>query len=77
MEVPRLGVQLELQLLAYTTATAMPDPSHIWDLRHSLQQRWILNPLSEARDQTHILMDTSPVLNPLSHIRKSIKKAKF
>ena len=23
MEVPRLGVQLELQLLAYTTATAM------------------------------------------------------
>ena len=29
MEVPRLGVQLKLQLLAYTTATAMPDPSHI------------------------------------------------
>ena len=26
MEVPRLGVQLELQLPAYTTATAMPDP---------------------------------------------------
>ena len=29
MEVPRLGVELELYLLAYTTATAMPDLSHI------------------------------------------------
>ena len=27
MEVLRLGVESELQLLAYTTATAMPDPS--------------------------------------------------
>jgi len=26
MEVPRLGVQLELQLPAYATATATPDP---------------------------------------------------
>ena len=26
MEVPRLGVELELQLAAYDTATAMPDP---------------------------------------------------
>ena len=39
VEVPRLGVQLELQLPAYTTATAMPAP----------------NPLSEARDRTHNL----------------------
>ena len=29
MEVPRLGIELELQLLAYTTAKAMPEPSHI------------------------------------------------
>ena len=29
MEVPRLGIELELQLPAYTTATATPDPSHI------------------------------------------------
>ena len=29
MEVPRLGVQSELQLMAYATATATPDPSHI------------------------------------------------
>ena len=27
MEVPRLGVQSELQLLGYTTATATQDPS--------------------------------------------------
>ena len=26
MEVPRLGVKLELQLLVYTTAPAMQDP---------------------------------------------------
>ena len=26
MEVPRLGVEFELQLLAYTIATATPDP---------------------------------------------------
>ena len=28
MEVPRLGVELELQLLAYTTATAMQYLNH-------------------------------------------------
>ena len=51
MEVPRLGVKLELQLLAYTTvmATAMLDPSHISDLHYSSWQCWILKPLSEAR----------------------------
>ena len=59
MGVPRPGVKSELQLLAYTTATAMLDPSCVWDLHHSLQQRGILNPLSEARDQTYILMDIS------------------
>ena len=29
MEVPRLGVKLELELPAYVTAIAMLDPSHI------------------------------------------------
>ena len=67
MEVPRLGIESELQLQAYTTATAMLDLSCICDLRCSLQQHWILNSLSEARDQTLIFMDTSWVLNPLSH----------
>ena len=61
MEVPRLGTELELQLLAYenATATATQDLSLIFNLHHSSQQYRILNPLSEARDQTHILMDTS------------------
>ena len=57
MEVPRLGVKLELQLLAYTTATATPDPSGVFDLPHSSWQCQIPNPLSEARDRTCILMD--------------------
>ena len=34
MEVPRLEVEWELQLLAYTTATAAQDPSRICDLHH-------------------------------------------
>ena len=50
MEVPRLGVELELQLLAYTIATAMWDPSFIFNLHHSSWQLQILNPLSGARD---------------------------
>ena len=54
MEIPRLGVKSELQLLAYTTATAMWNPSHS-------QQHQILNLLSKARDRTCILMDTSQV----------------
>ena len=52
MEVPRLGVESELQPLAYTTATAMRDLSHVCDLCHSSRQRWILIPLSEVRDRT-------------------------
>ena len=55
MEVPRLGVESGLQLLAYTTAIRMPDPS-LWPT-HSLWQCWILNPMSEAGDSTCILMD--------------------
>ena len=57
MEIPRLGVELELQPLAYTTATAMPDLSHICNLHQSVQQRRILNPLSKAKDRTYVLMD--------------------
>ena len=61
MEVARLGVKLELQLQVYATATARPDLSCVWDLHHSSQKCWIFNPLSEARDRTHILMESSPV----------------
>ena len=59
MNVLRLGVKSELQLLTYTTATAMRDLSHVCDLHHSLRQRQILNPLSKASDRTCVLMDTS------------------
>ena len=61
MEVPRLGVKLQLQLLAYVTAIATQDPSCVFNLQHSSHQRWILNPLNEARDQTHNLMVTSQI----------------
>ena len=72
MEVPRLGVELELQLPAYTTATALPDLSCICDLHHSSWQHQILNPLRKARHQTYILMDTSQVHNLLSHNENSL-----
>ena len=59
MEVPRLGVQMELQLLAYTTATATQNLSCVCDLHHSSQQCWILNHLGKARDRTCVFMNTS------------------
>ena len=59
MEVPRLGVESELQLRAYTTAIGMWGLSQVFELYHSSWQRQILNPLSEARDQRHIFMNTS------------------
>ena len=61
MEVPRLGVKLELKLPAYTTTTATWDPSHTCDLQHSSWWQGNLNPLSEARDETWILKDTSQI----------------
>ena len=61
MEVPRLEVQSELELPAHARATAMQDPSHLCDLHHSSRQCRILNPLIEARDRTHVLMDASQV----------------
>ena len=60
MEVPGLRVELELQLLARATATAMPDPSHICNVCHSLLQH-------------QIEMDTSRVLNLLNHTGDSCR----
>ena len=45
MGFPRLGVELDLQLLAYTTATATWDLSRICDLYHSSWSNQILTPL--------------------------------
>ena len=51
MEVPRLEVELELQLLAYATAIATPDPSGC-DLHHSSRQHQILKPTEQGQGLT-------------------------
>ena len=61
MEVPRLGVKSELQLLAYASATATEDPSRVCNPHHSSQQCQILNTLSKARDRNHNLMVPSRI----------------
>ena len=61
LEVPRVGVTLELQLPPYATATAMQDLSHIYNPHHSSWQRQIFNPLSKARDRTCNLMVSSRI----------------
>lgn len=85
LEIPRLGVLLELQLLAYPIGTAMPDPSCICDLHHSSEQSRMLNPLSKARESNpkshgswsdslllhHDGNPSSQILNPLSHSKNS------
>ena len=58
MEVPRLGVELELELPAYTTATATPDPSCV-RICAAHRNAGSFNPLSETRDCIHVLTDTS------------------
>ena len=50
----RPGVESELQLWVYIT----PYLSHICDLLCSLWQSQILNPVNEAGEWTHILMET-------------------
>ena len=83
MEDPGLGVKSGLQLPATVTATATatPDPSHVCNLHHSSWQRQILNPLSEARDQTCILTDLSQIHfccaakgTPVNHILILLKR---
>ena len=41
--------------------TARWDLSHVFDLYHSSRQRWLLNPLSKARDRTRNLMVPSQI----------------
>ena len=47
------------QLLAYGTAIATQDSSYVCHLDYSSRQCWILNPLSEAQDRAHFLIDPS------------------
>ena len=67
MEVPRLGVQSELQLPAYTTTTATWGLSHVFDLHHSSRQCQILNPRNKARDGTRNLSVPSRLHVCFSH----------
>ena len=59
MEALRLVVKLELQLPAYTTATATRDQNWVCKLHHSSQQYWMSYALSKAKDWPCILMDTN------------------
>ena len=78
MEVSRLGVESQVQLLAYTTATATLDQAtsatstKVCSIVGSL-----LSPLSGARDRTFFLMETSQVLNALSHNGNSKREGTF
>ena len=67
MEVLRLGVESELQLPVYAIAMGTLDLSPFCELSHSSQQHRVFDPLSEVRDRTHILLNNSQVLNPLSY----------
>ena len=60
-EIPKLGVKSELQPQAYATTTAMPGLSHVCNPQHSSWQWKILKPLSEARDLSCVLTDTSQI----------------
>ena len=62
MEVPRPRDQVGAAARACAIVKATPDLGHIGNLRHSLQQFRIINPLSEAKVQIHILTET--VLGP-------------
>ena len=61
MEVPRLGTEWELQLLAYTTATATQGSKPRYRPTPQLTAMPILNPLSEARNRTCNLMVASQI----------------
>ena len=83
MKVPRLGDELELQLLAYTTATAMRDLSCICNPHYSSRQpqihwagpgnepasSWMLDsfPLSHDRNSKSSYFFTPPLTLVISH----------
>ena len=60
VEVPALRVEWELQLGPYHSLSNNRSKPH-------LRQGQILNPLRKARDQTHILMETTLGPTPLSY----------
>ena len=74
MEISSLGFESELQLLlvyARPQQCRIQATSETYTAAHG--NTWYFNPLSKARDQTCILMDTSRVLNLLSYSGNSRK----
>ena len=65
MEVPRLGVESGLQLSAYTTATAIWDPSQVWDVHHSSQRGKIITQVVSGGAWASM----HPLIWPLINIR--------
>ena len=59
MEIPRLG--LNRSYSCQPSSQPQQDPSLISDLHHSSQKCQIPDPLSKARDWTHVLMDSSRI----------------
>ena len=53
--------QIGATAISLCTATATQDPSHVCNLHHSSRQCWMLNPLSEVRDQTYNLVVPSQI----------------
>ena len=70
VEVPRLGIESELQLLAYTTATAMRDLSHVWNLCHRSFARSLTHWARPGIEPSASLILVG-IVTPLSHIWSS------
>ena len=64
--------QIRAAAASHSHTIATLDLRCVCDLHCSSQQCWIPNPLSEVRDQTRIPVDSSPILNLLSHSRNSL-----
>ena len=67
IEVPGLRIKSELHPPAYTTATATLDLSHICDLATAHGNTGFLTHRVRPGNRIRNLMDTSRILNPLSH----------
>ena len=72
MEVPRLGVELELQLLAYTTTKATWNLSHICDLHEAVPDSYPTEQVQGSNPHPHGLCW---VLNLLSYHGNSSRDA--
>ena len=64
--------QISTAVEAYATGTAIPGLSHMFEVQGTMQQHRILNPLSEARDRTLILMETMSASSPTEPQRERL-----